>query len=130
MDKITVPMGLNGCVNYFSVRCAAAVLHFFGTFFRLCWWLLPNGTDRDSFAKSEAGSRALIKLNCLVAARRNPVAKGEGGRITASRLTGRFFLRLSRRVAHACSGIVHTGCKCRTGGHFQAMCLGCGRVWL
>ena len=89
MDKITVPMGLNGCLKYSSVLCAAAVLHCFVTFFRLCWWLLPNGSDCESFAKSEAGSRALIKLNCSAAVRRNPVAKGKG-RITASPLVGAF----------------------------------------
>ena len=31
------------------------------------------------FCKSEAGSRALIKLNCSGVVRRKPVAKGEGG---------------------------------------------------
>ena len=89
MDKITVPMGLNGCLKYSSVACAAAVLHFFVTFSRLCWWLLTNGSHFYSFAKSEAGSRALIKLNCSAAVRRNPVAKGEG-RITASPWSGLF----------------------------------------
>ena len=44
----------------------------------------------------------------------------------------RFFLRLSLRVAHARGAVSHTVWKGRTGGHFQAMCLGagCGRVWL
>jgi len=123
MDKITVPMGLNGCLKYSSVACAAAVVHFFVTFSRLCWWLLTNGSHFDSFAKSEAGSRALIKLNCSAAVRRNPVAKG-GGAEHGQRPGRGFLLRLSLRVADVCSGVVHTGCKCRTGGLFQSMCPG------